>query len=487
MRKVIHKLIQILDGSPQVYGKPTRGQSLVELGLITPVLIILIMGLAEIGWFANNYLILLEVTRTGARYGTVQTGDGTPLVWEQNEDQTDRAYFLRKLSYAPTTLYKMHVAEQQRAGTPYTNTYDQFLIDNTTINVPGLGNMPLNAPDTTPPTQQAMRSDQARDCRLVETIDDYARFYGNIACRMLNSLTPLEFRDGRNISPGSTSGAGVPAANGMDDIVISAFSLLAVDPRQEYFTSRTDVVRPGVASAISTVQGFPTDGKRVVVVGRYPEVTNECTYLTNTANGDIRDPFNWISLTSNYTETGTPPGPLPPAAYNTYYESGTERNYRLISTTAPDSLDNRFYLELTGYDNDTLASPEIQRGWAFTGQHVIRATRPANRGAIWGSNVCFGSEWSSRRVEELVNLANFNLNISGAQTARGFLPSQGIVLVEMFWIHSLLLRNPVFNPVFNILDGDGYLNMPGNTEISVWAAFPLPSTEPQLKWLPKTQ
>ncbi len=477
MRKVIHKLMQILDGTPQVYGKPARGQSLVELGLVTPVLIILIMGLAEIGWFANNYLILLEVTRTGARYGTVQTGDATPLVWEQDEDRAERTYYLRKLSYAPPTLYKMY-----RALNPaYNNDYSQFLVDyTTTVTIPSLGDFTLNAAGDSAP--QAIFADQARDCRLIQTINEYARFYGNIACRMLNSLTPLEFRDGRNISPGSTTAGTIPGTNGIDDIVISAFSLLAVDPDQRYFSSNTDVVRPTVAAAISTVPGFPSTAKRVVVVGRYPEVANECTYLAGTANGDIRDPFNYINLTTNYTEADT--------RFNTYVETDTQRNFRPLQTsvTPLDGLNNRFYLELQGYDNDTTANPEIQRGWAFTGQHVIRATRnPASWNAIWGRNelVCFGSEWSSRRVEELVNLANFNLNLATTQEAREFLPSQGIVLVEMFWMHSLLLRNPVFNPVFTILNDPNVAQ--GAAEISVWAAFPLPSTEPQLKWLPKTQ
>jgi len=57
------KIIQLLDGTPAVYGKRQSGQSVVELALITPILIILLAGLVEIGWFANNYLNLLDVTR----------------------------------------------------------------------------------------------------------------------------------------------------------------------------------------------------------------------------------------------------------------------------------------------------------------------------------------------------------------------------------------------------------------------------------------
>ncbi len=84
MRNLLHKIVRILDGTPAVYGKRQSGQSLVELALITPILIVLIMGLVEIGWFANNYLILLEVTRVGARSGTVLSGDLSPLNWNNN-------------------------------------------------------------------------------------------------------------------------------------------------------------------------------------------------------------------------------------------------------------------------------------------------------------------------------------------------------------------------------------------------------------------
>src|SRR5690349_11950270 len=82
MQSVPKKIFQILDGTPAVYGQYSRGQSLAELALVTPILIVLLMGLAEIGWFANNYLILLETTRVGARYGAVQTGDTAPTSWD---------------------------------------------------------------------------------------------------------------------------------------------------------------------------------------------------------------------------------------------------------------------------------------------------------------------------------------------------------------------------------------------------------------------
>jgi hypothetical protein len=46
------------------------------------------------------------------------------------------------------------------------------------------------------------------------------------------------------------------------------------------------------------------------------------------------------------------------------------------------------------------------------------------------------------------------------------------VLVEMFWQHEMLLQFPVFNPVVAAFGGDE------TPQISVWAAFPMPSVEP---------
>src|SRR5262245_59038377 len=86
MRRVLKKLLDILDGTPAEYGIRQRGQSVLELALISPLLVILIAGLAEIGWFAQNYLTLLEVTRVGARTGTVQQNETSPLFWEDEKN-----------------------------------------------------------------------------------------------------------------------------------------------------------------------------------------------------------------------------------------------------------------------------------------------------------------------------------------------------------------------------------------------------------------
>ncbi len=85
MRATLRRMIAILDGTPT----RARGQSLVELTLTLPVLLIMILGLTEIGWYANNYLNLLDIVREAGRQGSTRD----PMTWvdgqEKNYNQMD--------------------------------------------------------------------------------------------------------------------------------------------------------------------------------------------------------------------------------------------------------------------------------------------------------------------------------------------------------------------------------------------------------------
>jgi len=401
MRKVLRKIIQILDGTPAVYGSPARGQSVVELVLVTPILIILIMGLVEIGWFANNFLILLESSRVGARFGTIQTGDTSPLAWPNQYSVSPNAF----------------PAYYGYTGDPGPDVY-----------------------------QDALRY---RRCSEVRDFQELQGFYNLISCVMLQSITPLEFR-----SPIDDPAGADTEANGVDDIVISAFSLqtlkLSDIPTDD--NMRNDTVN-------SLVPTIPATQQQVIVVGRYPINANECSVK---ADGTFqnppyeRDPFDYIR------------------------NNDSEFDYILADLAQPDELSNRLYLELSvgtdpttgapvfGYDNNVAgnaATWERQIGFSLTGQHYI-STRPQ----------CVGSEWSIADVQELMNLPQFGLSVDPLKASeRERLPSQGIVLVEMFWEHELLLKNPVFNPVFTVIGTE-------RTTVSVWSVFPVPAVEPRIKY-----
>lgn len=53
------------------------GQSVVELALTLPLLLLLICGMIELGWLASNRLVLDNITREGVRAGIVATSAAT--------------------------------------------------------------------------------------------------------------------------------------------------------------------------------------------------------------------------------------------------------------------------------------------------------------------------------------------------------------------------------------------------------------------------
>jgi len=54
-----------------------RGQTMVEFAIVLPILLMLILGIAQLGLTFNNYLALTDGVRAGARYGAVLRTSGT--------------------------------------------------------------------------------------------------------------------------------------------------------------------------------------------------------------------------------------------------------------------------------------------------------------------------------------------------------------------------------------------------------------------------
>ena len=52
----------------QVETEKTQGQSLVELALIFPILLLFFVGLIEVGWALHSYLVVANANREGARF-----------------------------------------------------------------------------------------------------------------------------------------------------------------------------------------------------------------------------------------------------------------------------------------------------------------------------------------------------------------------------------------------------------------------------------
>lgn len=97
MRAILRRVLAMLDGTPP----SNRGQSLVELTLTLPILLLLLMGLTEIGWYANNYLTLLDVVREAGRAGAqrdpMEWVDGEELNYHRLDCESDIGFFNKQL------------------------------------------------------------------------------------------------------------------------------------------------------------------------------------------------------------------------------------------------------------------------------------------------------------------------------------------------------------------------------------------------------
>lgn len=495
MRNLLKKAIKILDGTPRPRKhKRERGQSVLEMTMITPLLIILLVGLVEIGWFARNYLTLLEVTRVGARRGAVLAGDNSPLVWNE------WASLPNGESYDPQWSKYPALPDPPKYG-----GYNLTSIQSLRINV--------------------------RECsRLGAAIpDNFTGFYNLVLCQMLASLSPLEIR----------RGAAIPLEARTDDIVISVFAIHMIDNS----TPTTDgeellLVDTGPSAEIDEFE--PHTGYIPVVVGRYPTKANECNRWVDPDNptapitySNERDPFDFYRP---YRDQGTVPGsssflpsnvlaPNPNQFLETYYvpllgnqyasimndTGGRNGGVDVVEVYDGSTVVTTYPLELAVLRDGIWVSPgdvpaydpytyqELVRGFSYTGYHKV--IRTIEVGGVVYNSVCFGSEFSLLDIQNLMRDNSFFLSadeINAIRTdpvnpnpnfncvddgfggcanddVRRYMANQGIVLVEVFWQHRLLLDIPVFSPIYTFLGTD-------RTTISVWSAFPAPSAVPNLKF-----
>jgi hypothetical protein len=449
MRKIIIAILRVLDGAPRSATRMGQaGQSLVELAFITPLLAIMIVGIVEIGWYANHFLIMLEVTKIGARSGTVLTsGELSPLNW--NEEASVHPVVYRDGYLEPVTK------------------------------VPQL----------------------ARSFRDCSSVDGFFEF---IACRMLISFEPQVFKG--NVQQGGKIGyrysdpddddnneivktitdrygnvtGTIPYP---DDIVVSVFAFQAVnnnnpstlkppnltppnpnsDKRQfalysSFYAKTYNLTALGVLNPDGTSL---SPGSQVILVGRYPKLANECNVFVNPTTGvrvtdTSSDPFDYIRNNQRDTVSIT---------------SQTGIVQRPIELVGRDPI--------TGTQASNEGSPEypepreFQLGFVWTAQHKRTDITNAN-----GTALCWGSEWDNAEVLRFMNLPNFvdpdTAGVRPWNQQRAALTSQGVVWVEMYWQHSILLDFPFIRPIVAMF-GDT-----NNIVISAWAAFPAPAAEPNI-------
>lgn len=485
MRKFLRTILRILDGSPSIHmatRNRQRGQSMLELAFITPLLAILIVGASEIGWYTNRWLSLLEVTRVGARSATfLQSGLSAPE-WDN------------RASIVPA------IQEEIFGVDPLEDSY-RF-------------------------------AENARNC---DTGSNFG-FYSFIVCLMQDSLDPLELTvdtidpidadeesqeieeekytihpDNQEIidAGGDASSPGYDPSKdrdlalapvrdivGHDDIVISVFAIQnvnnarftgtetssegVVNGRPVYRTYESGVNEIDPISSVYKVTvdlnayAEPPDyppGRQAIVVGRYPQNANECNY-TGTHNGN-----------KTLLADGDPGYEKDPFDYLDTNASGN-----ILTGNSWDGGVTVYLYEMTDEEGNSLADaqPEIQRGWALTGQHKVSDP----------NLFCYGSEFSIQDVQELINMPGFitpNIwdpptddvfapeyedwldEVYESQSRREFFEPQGMTLVEIFWEHQLLLDFPLARPLQEAY-GEG------DIVIALWSAFPLPSIAPNITY-----
>lgn len=478
MRRILRRIIQILDGTPQTYGKKQRGQSTVELALITPLLIVLLVGLVEIGWFARNYLTLLEVSRVGARRGAVLSGENGPLVWNEW-----------------ASLYG--IPGNESSYDPYWATYPITNLD------------PAYDPILNPTQNEILNLRiRVRNCNLLNDPDTYVGFYNLVLCQMLNSLEPLSIVRDPDLAA-SDFGAG------LGDIIISVFAVQMVKtgPGTGVDIDLNDA--PTVfGNEFKDGAGDDFDTYIPVVVGRYPTRANECNVWRRVDNSQIllppavapyeRDPFDYLYQNdSPLNHPGRPDGDVDLMLVNDPDLSDGDQgpiSYPLELAT----LINGQWVS-TGFDPYNFA--EIQRGFVYTGLHQVELTADLDDGAggsFQAEVVCFGSDKTVYWVQDMLRSADFIMSDDELAAARAidpdfgyefidtdgdgtaetrvevdqreYLVNQGVVLVEIYWEHQLLLRDfPVFSPILNMVND-------GVAEIYVWSAFPAPTVVPEIRY-----
>ena len=163
MKKSLNKIVAVLDGKPT----GTPGQALVELTITLPIFVIMIVGMVEVGWYANNYLILNDVIRSAGRNGSL----GNPTEdWLPNE------------------------------GLNWERTDCDFTFDG------GSGDDTFSLFPTDPKSSPAASvTALPGNYNGLETLNGLG-YYDGVACTIISGMAPLEFKDDE------------------DDIVVSVFS-----------------------------------------------------------------------------------------------------------------------------------------------------------------------------------------------------------------------------------------------------------------------
>jgi TadE-like protein len=233
MRQAVRKAVNVLDGKP--------GQSLVEMAFTFPLLILMVLSLVEVGFLANNYLILMDAVRAAGRSAV----NLDPTAWNES--------FTRNQNHMD--------CDTMDPGLGADKHEDSFYM---------FGQV-ANPPNDTRTTPRGKHLEALKDAYTKGPEGSFG-FFDEIACQVIHGMTPLLLNDTDN-------------ATSKDDVVVSAISYRLVD----YGSAPT----PGDPQKYAKEPGA-RGNTWATVTGRWPLKNRYCgLYNGPNSVGDERDPFDW--------------------------------------------------------------------------------------------------------------------------------------------------------------------------------------------------
>src|SRR5258707_2478164 len=438
MRQTLSKIIKILDGQPT--GK--RGQSMVEMALTRPLLILMILGFVEIGFFANDYLILLDAIRSASRYAV----NLDPTTWPYPEAHNVNRMDCDVDANAPagSSIYSQYPGEKlydpSSPDGPYGQRADPAAI-------------PAGFPIANGPRGwQLMAGHPSLPARsdFYKNTDATYGFFDAVACQVIVSMAPLHLQDYLDPTThkdlASASDATLPMSK--DDIVVSAISY----EKMNYNT---------VGCTGSACAAGPTShgGYWVTVTGRWPIESRYCKNV----GGDSRDPFDYLRSDYNSAwKNGNPGGAKNADGTSLDNQPGNVAPVPKQWEGPVSGLDSNPPVRDPGANPDwrildastSATDSQCVRGYMFTGNHQN-----------WDGSKCFGSEFTVQEIEKRLNL-NYDATVNLNQNT----PNGGMVIVEVFWQYHPLFFGPLFQ-------GFTHANKENDPVMHVWSFYPLPSIE----------
>lgn len=233
--RFVQNVVRILDSQPSQIKPHTRGQSLVELAITAPLLFMMVVSMAEIGFAANNYLILLDAVRIGARWAV----SADPIAWN---DEDTRNY-LRTACFNQTAWDLPNKQQSWRL----TGWYDVTFNENPHNTKP----FPIQGS----PPQTALGYKLPTDPKLIPAPNAPKGLFDGVTCNTIAAMEPLYF-DINYYTPGENQpGPNFNTNANYDDIAVSVVS---------YVASSGDVSITGrwpVSNRLCATGGLTDDGR----------------------------------------------------------------------------------------------------------------------------------------------------------------------------------------------------------------------------------